>query len=81
MVYQVVILLESSKDFMSRVGIYTSLQAAKDAVESEWFDSDGELISNGVYIEQVELDAIPTPFKRQGKKLCYINEYGAWSTY
>lgn len=79
--YQVVILLETSKDFMSRFGIYTSLQGAKDAVEEFWFDDQGELISNGVYIEEVKVDTIPIPFKRQGKKICYINDYGAWLSY
>jgi hypothetical protein len=81
-VFQVVLVYEEKpREFYKRFGIYSSLENAKEAAELNFLDEFGELEIDECYIEMVNLDEMPEKWKRQGKKICYINDYGCWEPY
>lgn len=81
-IYQVILVFDGKpREFYKRFGIYSSLEKAKEAAEINFLDQDGTLEIDECYIEMVDLDFVPEKWKRQGRKLCYINDYGCWESY
>ena len=72
---------ERPREFYKRFGIYSTLENAKEAAELNFLDQLGNLEIDECYIEIVTLDAVPEKWTRQGRKVCYINDYGCWETY
>jgi hypothetical protein len=80
-VYQVILVDERcTKDFMTRFGIYASLEEAKFAVDYTFFDDHGCNLQE-VYIEKIQVGSIPDPLKRQGIKVCYLDTHDNWQWY
>lgn len=89
-VYQPIIIDATyAKDYMSRFGIYDSLEEAKFAVEYTFFDDDGHNGSasgtssslTDVYIEKILVGSIPDKRQRQGIKVCYLDSNDQWQWY
>lgn len=79
-VYQPIILDETyTKDFMSRFGIYDSLEEAKFAVEYTFLDD--EYTIDEIYIEKILVGSMPDKGQRQGIKVCYLDSNDQWQWY
>jgi hypothetical protein len=79
-VYQAIV-VGLCKEYQSRFGIYSTLDDAKCAIEYNFLNTDNELNVEEAYIEEIELDATPDVGKRQGRKICYIDDQGSWTLY
>ena len=76
-VYQPIIIDATyAKDYMSRFGIYDSLEEAKFAVEYTFFDDEGD---NGS--ASGTSSSIPDKRQRQGIKVCYLDSNDQWQWY
>jgi len=67
-----------------RFGIYETLDEAKFAIDYSCLNSDASNLDSRfdeAYIKAVELGSIPDLGKRQGIKVCFMNESGNWELY
>lgn len=80
-VYQVILVdPRCTKDFMNRFGIYETLEEAKFAFEYTFVDNS-ECDIEEAYIEKIEIGSIPDAFKRQGIKVCFLDDTNEWQWY
>jgi hypothetical protein len=84
-VYQVIVIDDSnSKEYMSRFGIYDTLEEAKFAAEYTFFEeTNGSMICgpSEVYIEKILVGFMPDKHQRQGIKVCYVDSNDQWQWY